>query len=203
MAYWPCRSWSVTVAIDGEARSVIIDVALIPPHEAAENRSASEVSGRSELAQLAALASRVGWSWRPSLLVAATPSIWPWRLMMEARLGNSDQVGAPAPVALRASNLMRSVNSNMRQISGTLTESELLPFFCECRTPTCYSVVWMSVGAFDATVATERGWMLLDGHEPSALWHRRDPLPTRQTVRSRSAPLRRAGSFGPREDPLE
>ncbi|MDT4934011.1 MAG: hypothetical protein QOK11_1903 [Pseudonocardiales bacterium] len=112
--------------------------------------------------------------------VAATPSIWPWRLMVEARLANSDHVGAPAP---RASNLMRCVNSSMREISGTVTESELLPFFCECRTPTCYSVVWMSAGAFDAKVATERGWMLLDGHEPSALWHRRDPLPTRPTVR--------------------
>jgi hypothetical protein len=122
---------------------------------------------------------------------------------MEARLANSDQVSAPAPVALRASNLMRSVNSSMRQISGTLTECELLPFFCECRTPTCYSVVWMSVGAFDAKVATERGWMLLDGHEPSALWHRQDPLPTRQTARSRSASPSDKPEASPPRSPVE
>lgn len=180
---------------------MIVDVALIPPHEAAEHRSASEVLGRSDLAQIAALARRVGWNWRPSLLVAATPSVWPWRLMMQARLGNSNQVGASAPVALRASSLMRSVNSNMRQISGALTESELLPFFCECRTPTCYSVVWMSVAAFDAKVATAGGWMLLNDHEPSALWHRRDPLPTRQTVRSRSAPPPMASKLRPPRSP--
>jgi hypothetical protein len=116
---------------------------------------------------------------------------------MEARLTNSDQVGAPAPVALRASNLMRSVNSSIRQISGTVTEGELIPFFCECRTTTCYSVVWLSVAAFDAKVATADGWMLLDGHEPSALWHRRDPLPTRQTVRSRSTPPQMTSKLRP------
>jgi hypothetical protein len=91
----------------------------------------------------------------------------------------------PSPVGARPeSRLIRSVNSNLRQRADVFASSERIAFFCECQNTVCYSPLWMSVAAFDATVADETGWLLLEGHEASALWHRTEPLPTRMTARS-------------------
>ena len=88
----------------------------------------------------------------------------------------------------RDSNLMRSVNTNLRQRSEMLAGNEPIAFFCECANPSCYSPLWMSVTVFDERLADQPGWVLHEGHEPSALWHRREPLPTRTSLRARSAP---------------
>jgi hypothetical protein len=131
--------------------------------------------------------------------------------MMEARLVDSYQPDSPAaPIARRESRLIRSVNSNLRERSETFAPSERIAFFCECQNAICYSPLWMSVAAFDAMVAAEAGWLLLEGHEPSALWHRREPLPTPVTARwrrrlpafstflpVRDAPLSRVDSMQP------
>jgi len=105
---------------------------------------------------------------------------------MEARLVNSDQPAlAEAAVTRRESSVIRSVNSNLRERLQPPGSSERIAFFCECQSPGCYMPLWMSVKAFDAMVAVEAGWLLLEGHHPSELWHRREPLPTRETARSR------------------
>jgi hypothetical protein len=88
-----------------------------------------------------------------------------------------------APTARRESSLMQSVNRNLRLRLETLAPTDAIAFFCECRSEACYSPVWLPVADFDALVARDAGWLLLDGHEPSALWHRREPLPTRTTAR--------------------
>ena len=91
------------------------------------------------------------------------------------------------PSSRRDSNLMRSVNTNLRQRSETLAVDEPIAFFCECASPNCYSPLWMSAMVFDARL-TQPAWLLHDGHEPSALWHRREPLPSRTSLRPRPAP---------------
>jgi hypothetical protein len=88
----------------------------------------------------------------------------------------------------RDSNLMRSVNTNLRQRSESLSGAEPIAFFCECASPSCYSPLWMSATVFDGKLMDQPGWMLHEGHEPSALWHRREPLPTRTSLRARPAP---------------
>ena len=108
---------------------------------------------------------------------------------MEARLVDSNQLGGATPLfAGRESSLIRSVNSNLRQRSEALADSEPIAFFCECADASCYSPMWMTAATFDRTTDTAVGWLLLDGHKPSALWHRREPLPVR---RSRSIAGRR------------
>lgn len=87
----------------------------------------------------------------------------------------------------RDSNLMRSVNTNLRRRSDALTGDEPVAFFCECRSPSCYAPIWMSSEAFDAKLNDEPGWLLHESHEPSELWHRRAPLPTRTSLRTRPA----------------
>ena len=95
------------------------------------------------------------------------------------------QPDAPAAaIARRESRLIRSVNNNLRQRAEMSAASDRIAFFCECQNTVCYSPLWISVEAFDATVADETGWLLLEGHEASALWHRTEPLPTRTTARS-------------------
>jgi hypothetical protein len=88
---------------------------------------------------------------------------------MEARPLDSEKPDSrAAPLVARGSRLMRDVNSNIRRLSGTFALSEPMLLFCECRGPTCFSRVPTSAEAFDATVAEEKGWILLEGHEPSA-----------------------------------
>lgn len=103
---------------------------------------------------------------------------------MEARLVDSDQ---PGRAARRESRVIRSVNSSLRERSEAFDSSERIAFFCECQNVGCYLPMWMSVNAFDTMVAAEAGWLLLDGHQPSALWHHSEPLPTRESARSRRA----------------
>jgi hypothetical protein len=91
-------------------------------------------------------------------------------------------IGTPR-ADIRDSDFMRAVNSNVRGLADALLRREELAFFCECRCPTCYSAVWMSRAAFDATTAAGDSWLLLDGHESSAPWP------------SRPAPRRRARSL--------
>jgi hypothetical protein len=57
----------------------------------------------------------------------------------------------------------------MRHGSEWLAPVDSIPFFCECGSPTCSSSIWMTVAAFDATVAAETGWLLLEGHAVGAL----------------------------------
>ncbi len=83
----------------------------------------------------------------------------------------------------RDSNLMRSINTNLRQRSDALTGDEPIALFCECRSPNCYAPIWMPVQAFDGFLTDKPGWLLHEGHEPSALWHRREPLPSRTALR--------------------
>lgn len=88
-----------------------------------------------------------------------------------------------APLGRRDSNLMRSVNNIVRQRSETLPLEDPIAFFCECANHACYSPVWISAADFDATTIERPGWLLLEGHEPSELWRRREPLPTRTSRR--------------------
>jgi hypothetical protein len=105
---------------------------------------------------------------------------------MEAGVTQPSPESLSAPPDRRDSNLMRSVNNNLRQRSEALPQEEPIAFFCECANHTCYSPIWKSAAAFDETTV-EPGWLLHDGHEPSALWHRREPLPTRTSLRTATA----------------
>ena len=104
--------------------------------------------------------------------------------MTEALLVGHQPDAPAAAIAGRESRLIRSVNSNLRRRADVFASSERIAFFCECQNTVCYSPLWMSVAAFDATVADQTGWLLLDGHEASALWHPAEPLPTRTTASS-------------------
>jgi len=84
---------------------------------------------------------------------------------MEARLIESARPDASSEgMALRTSGLMRSVNTNLRQLAESLALSEPVAFFCECQSATCYSPIWMSRVAFDAAV--KDGLLLFEGHGP-------------------------------------
>lgn len=85
----------------------------------------------------------------------------------------------------RDSNLMRSVNANLRRRSESIAGNDPIAFFCECGNTNCYSPIWMPVTVFDGLLTDQPGWLLHEGHEPSALWHRRAPLPTRTSLRAR------------------
>lgn len=103
--------------------------------------------------------------------------------MIETGVAQSPSNSLSAPLGRRDSNLMRSVNNNLRQRSETLPPNEPIAFFCECGSQTCYVPVWKSAADFDATTIEQPGWLLHEGHEPSELWHRREPLPTRTSRR--------------------
>lgn len=110
---------------------------------------------------------------------------------MDAHLVGSARLDSQAAATTRReSSLMHTVNSNLRQRSEAVDASESIPFFCECQTPNCYAPVWLSLADFDDAVARDAGWLLLAGHFPSALWHRREPLPTWRSARP-SRPARR------------
>jgi hypothetical protein len=106
---------------------------------------------------------------------------------MEAGVVQPSPDSRSASPGRRDSNLMRSVNTNLRQRSETLFADEPIAFFCECGSLTCYSPIWKSAAAFDTTTIEQPGWLLYEGHEPSALWHRREPLPTRTSLRAGAA----------------
>jgi hypothetical protein len=78
-----------------------------------------------------------------------------------------DSAFVVAAVTLRESSSMRDVNIRMRQVSGSFALSDPIAFFCECRVPTCYSVIWMSARVFDAHVAGSAEWLLAEHHERS------------------------------------
>jgi hypothetical protein len=119
---------------------------------------------------------------------------------METRsVDSSKPDSGTAPVRRRESSSMRNVNNVIRRDAGSFSD-DLIPFFCECQSLGCYSGIWLSPAAFDLEVAAQTGWLLLEGHEPSALWHRREPLPTRETVRSRRALHRLPANTNPGED---
>jgi hypothetical protein len=42
----------------------------------------------------------------------------------------------------------------------------------------------MSLDVFDRTVAGQTGWMLVEGHEPSARWHARELPPVPEASRA-------------------
>lgn len=99
-------------------------------------------------------------------------------LETETLLLQLDQTGPRAvSEAGRESTSMRVVNTTMRELWGSFARREPIAFFCECHDPTCFGVVWMTAEVFDATIAGHTGWMLLEGHEPSALWHTREAPP--------------------------
>ena len=73
---------------------------------------------------------------------------------MEAHQLQSARAAMGTPRAdIRESDFMRAVNSNVRSLADALLRREEVAFFCECQRPTCYSAVWMSRAAFDATTA--------------------------------------------------
>ena len=88
---------------------------------------------------------------------------------MAPRPADSDRSGSVATSkVVRAAGLMRRANGNLRRLSEELGHSEPTVFFCECRNPACFSIVWMSVADFDTMVENQAGWLLIEGHEPSA-----------------------------------
>lgn len=106
---------------------------------------------------------------------------------MEAHLaGSAEPDPSTAPPAQRESSLMQSINGTLRQRPEALADPDPIAFFCECRRPGCYSTVWMSAAGFDARMSEESGWLLAEGHEPSALWEGSAPVPS--TVGAAAAP---------------
>ena len=88
---------------------------------------------------------------------------------MQTCPADSEQTGSPSALrAMRESSIMRSVNRGMREVSGVFALPNPIAFFCECDNPTCYSVVSISAGAFDEAVENDSGWLLVEGHQPSA-----------------------------------
>ena len=103
---------------------------------------------------------------------------------MEERFVRSKQLESlAAPVALRSSSLMRRVNNKLRHLSEAFAHSEPIAFFCECQNASCYAAIWMSMAAYDATLAERTGWLLLEGHEPL---QPRATLSGRESVRAKS-----------------
>jgi hypothetical protein len=85
----------------------------------------------------------------------------------------------------RSSALMRRVNREMRDRSRTFESSESIPFFCECRSEGCYSVIWLSAAGFDALTSARQGeWIIQAGHEAGAA----EQLPVAAELASRVGP---------------
>jgi hypothetical protein len=92
-------------------------------------------------------------------------------MMVEAQLVHSVPFDAvPTSDALRQSRLMRDINNKMRELADSFAYSDLIMFFCECRSSSCYSAIPMSAATFDMFVAGREGWLLREDHQPSALW---------------------------------
>jgi len=73
---------------------------------------------------------------------------------------------------------MRRTNIRLRQLLlDAFAETDPIAFFCECRSVTCFSVIWKTGAAFDATEASQSGWLLCEGHEASASWRPTNPDP--------------------------
>lgn len=106
---------------------------------------------------------------------------------MEAGVSQPSPDSSPAPRARRDSHLMRSVNTNLRKRCEAQQVDEPIAFFCECASHACYSPIWKSAAAFDVMTVEEPGWLLHERHEPSELWHRREALPTRTSLRAGAA----------------
>jgi hypothetical protein len=106
---------------------------------------------------------------------------------METGVSQRSPDSPPTPQGRRDSYLMRSVNTNLRQRCEAQQVDEPIAFFCECASHSCYSPIWKSATAFDATMAKEPGWLLHEKHEPSELWHRRESLPARRSLRAGTA----------------
>jgi len=103
----------------------------------------------------------------------------------------------PRP-GIRASSLMRAVNSLLRSLSVGVDEREPIAVFCECEIDGCFAICWMTRSALDVRLGDGEGWILSDGHrsrEPSAEFARVDrkrPLPA--TTGSYLPTSRRASS---------
>jgi len=97
---------------------------------------------------------------------------------------------------VRASSLMRRTNVRLRELlADPFVETGPIAFFCECRSATCFSVIWMTGTAFDVIETGQGGWLLRHGHKPSASWHRRDTdRSERSPDRARPAIARPSGS---------
>jgi hypothetical protein len=91
--------------------------------------------------------------------------------------------------ALRESTLMRSVNRNLRHVSERLAHGDPIMFFCECGARACHAPIWLSRASFDAVVAEEKGWQLVEAHVPSAPWGAGEPFVDRTAGSSRHDPL--------------
>jgi hypothetical protein len=96
-----------------------------------------------------------------------------------------DWNGQGSPMLLRESRLMRTVNTAIRRRTELGARSDPIAFFCECRDPDCHATIWMSAAAFDEAMPERSIWLLREGHEPSASWHPRGSLPTRESLRTR------------------
>lgn len=70
----------------------------------------------------------------------------------------------------RDSQMMRSANRDLRRLSTTFGDADRIAFFCECRSPICYSPIWLSAADFDANEEGDLGWLLIEGHAPSIPW---------------------------------
>lgn len=90
---------------------------------------------------------------------------------MKRRVSHSAEPdSSEAAGGVRESRSMRHVNRSMRAVSGSFALSDPIAFFCECKSATCYSPVWLSAADFDAIESSGSGWFLEEGHEPSAAW---------------------------------
>jgi hypothetical protein len=76
---------------------------------------------------------------------------------------------------VRKSGVMRAVNDDLCALSVGLGCTEPIAFFCECRVATCFAALWQTTAEYQAVVAEAAGWILLDGHLPSAPFPDRRP----------------------------
>jgi hypothetical protein len=95
--------------------------------------------------------------------------------MQQRRVGLERREFSAGLFALRESSAMRSVNARMREASGSVSLSDPVAFFCECRRASCLSAIWMSVMEYDRFESDRAGWLLIEDHEPSAPWPTREP----------------------------
>jgi len=86
-------------------------------------------------------------------------------------------VEAQRPV-VRASSLMRAVNTLMRSLSSGVDAGEPIAIFCECEVDACFAICWMTRTELQARLEHGDGWILADGHEGSEPWSGR-ALPAR------------------------
>lgn len=68
----------------------------------------------------------------------------------------------------RNSPMMRRVNTAFAHFVEAEPPDVPLAFFCECSSETCFSVVWLTVAAYEARVADDGDWIVVAGHLGSA-----------------------------------